>query len=94
MPPLEPSDFSIRIPKGTAPVSSGYSGFEKTNLDQILQEQGKKTLLMGGVATDYCVGQTALDGVDLGYEVYLVAEAIRGVAPETTQATIQEMTSK
>lgn len=46
MPPLEESDFDFHLPKGTAPVSSGYSGFEQTVLDNILKEQGKKVLLL------------------------------------------------
>jgi nicotinamidase/pyrazinamidase len=32
-----------------------------------------------GLATDYCVVETVLDGVRLGYEVEVLSEAIRAV---------------
>ena len=89
--PLEKSDFDFNIPKGTAPLSSGYSGFDETTLDQTLKEQQKKILLLSGVATDYCVGQTALDAKNLGYQPYLIQEAIRGVAPTTTEKMLNEL---
>ncbi len=93
-PPLRDSDFEFHIPKGVQPVSSAYSGFDGTNLDQILKEQHKNTLIISGVATDYCTGQTALDAKDLWYTTYVIEEAIKGVAPDTTANKIQEMTAK
>lgn len=91
MQPLEKSDFDFHIPKGTDPLSSGYSGFDETILDQTLRQQKKKILLIGGVATDYCDWQTALEGKYLGYEPYLIKEAIKGVAPETTKKMLKEL---
>ena len=94
MSPLKKSDFDFHIPKGTHPLNSGYSGFDKTTLDQILREQQKKILLISGVATDYCIGQTALDAKDLGYQPYLIQEAIRGVAPDTTEEMLKDLNKR
>lgn len=44
-----------------------------------------------GVATDYCVRAAALGLAAAGAQVQLVADAVRGVAPETTAQTIEEM---
>ena len=34
---------------------------------------------MGGLATDFCVLHTVKDALDLGYQVYLLSDAIRAV---------------
>ena len=48
---------------------------------------------MCGLATDYCVKCTALDAVQLGFKVYLVEDASRGVnlAPHDVAHAIEEM---
>ncbi|MCF7835116.1 isochorismatase family protein [Candidatus Gracilibacteria bacterium] len=92
--PLNESDFDLKVIKGTNAAREAYSGFDETVLDEELKKMGKKILIVGGVATDYCVGQTALDGQEKGYQVYLVNEAIRGVAQETTDAMIEILKAK
>ena len=44
-----------------------------------------------GVATDYCVRVCVLGLVEAGARVLVVEDAIRGVAPETTEQTVAEM---
>ncbi len=44
-----------------------------------------------GVATDYCVRACVLGLVEAGARVQVVEDAIRGVAPETTEQTFAEM---
>ncbi|MFN7949597.1 MAG: isochorismatase family protein [Blastocatellia bacterium] len=44
-----------------------------------------------GVATDYCVRAAALGLAQTGTRVRLVSDAVRGVAPDTTAKTIEEM---
>ncbi|MEM0371328.1 MAG: nicotinamidase [Ignisphaera sp.] len=56
-----------------------YSGFEGTNLDQVLKSREVKRIFICGVATDYCVKATALDALRLGYQVFLLMDAIKGV---------------
>jgi nicotinamidase-related amidase len=91
MNPLEKKDFDLHISKGVSPTSAGYSGFEDTSLDIELKKRGKKTLILTGIATDYCVGQTALDAIDKNYQTYLLSEAIRGVSLDTTQAKLNDL---
>jgi len=89
--PLQESDFDLKILKGQDPAREAYSGFDRTSLDTELKQRGKENLILTGVATDYCVGQTALDAVNLGYQTYLLSEAVRGVAVDTTQAKLNEL---
>ena len=65
------SGFSMRNPGGGVPVP--------TELDATLAKGGAKRLVVCGLATDYCVKATALDGVRLGYETAVLLDAIRAV---------------
>ena len=65
------SGFSMRNPSGGMPVP--------TELDSELAGGGVKCLVLCGLATDYCVKATALDGVRLGYETAVLLDAVRPV---------------
>jgi nicotinamidase/pyrazinamidase len=56
-----------------------YSFFQATDLAQKLKERGIKRLLVGGLATDYCVKETVLDGLKCGFEVFVLDDASKGV---------------
>ncbi len=51
----------------------------RTGLDGWLEDLGIETLVLAGLATDYCVFFTAMDARELGYEVVLALDAVRGV---------------
>jgi nicotinamidase/pyrazinamidase len=55
-----------------------YSFFQGTDLAQKLHKQ-IQTLFVGGLATDYCVKETVLDGLKERFEVYLLDDACKGV---------------
>ena len=57
---------------------------------------GIKQLFVGGLATDYCVKETVLDGLKLGFQVYYLDDASKGVNvnPEDSELAIKEMLSK
>jgi nicotinamidase/pyrazinamidase len=50
-----------------------------TELERLLRDAGIGTVVVCGLATDYCVKATALDGRKEGFEVYLLADAVRAV---------------
>jgi nicotinamidase/pyrazinamidase len=80
-----------RVRKGTD-GQDGYSGFtvqdpttgEKapTALDALLRDGGVERVVVVGLATDYCVKETALDAVRLGYDTAVVAAGVRPVDVE------------
>ena len=67
------------VDKGTAPDVDAYSGFDGTDLDRLLRGQGISQLVVGGLATDYCVRATVLDALARGYEVIVLEDAVRAV---------------
>ena len=60
---------------------SEFSGVDERgrSFDELLKGHGVKTLVIVGLATDYCVRATVLDGLKHGYEVYVVTDATRAV---------------
>lgn len=76
---------AVRIRKGTRPEFDSYSAFYENDrctpvgLDAALQAAGVTEIILAGLATDFCVLHTALDGRALGYEVSVVEAACRGI---------------
>lgn len=70
------------VSKATAADRDAYSGFEGTDLADQLRAAGASRLLIGGLATDYCVLNTVLDARRRGFEVLLLADAIAAVDVE------------
>ena len=50
-----------------------------------LRVKGVTKLYVVGLAYDYCVGSTALDGAKNGFTTYLVLDASKSVAPASTE---------
>ena len=91
--------FAAVTKKGMDSKYDSYSGFQddggkKTDLDQLLKKNGIRKLVVYGIATDYCVRATALDGLAAGYKVFLIKNLCRGVAPDTSQKAVEEMKAK
>ena len=72
-------DDAIVVSKATTVDVDAYSAFNGTGLADTLRERGIRRLVMCGLATDYCVLNTVLDGLAAGFEVLLATEAIRAV---------------
>lgn len=81
------------ISKGIDERADGYSGFDGTNLGQLLREEGVEEVWVGGLATDYCVKHTVLDALVEGFKVKALANAMRAVNvnPDDGEKAIREM---
>lgn len=73
-----PPDATV-ISKATRVDREAYSAFEGTHLTERLQALGTRRLVVGGLATDYCVLNTVRDAVRQGYEVLVLRDGIRAV---------------
>ena len=82
------ADAGPSVRKGTN-GEDGYSGFTMrdpltgatvpTELDGLLRSRGIRRVVIGGLATDYCVRATVLDALALGYETLVLVDAVRPV---------------
>jgi nicotinamidase/pyrazinamidase len=83
------------VRKGTG-GEDGYSGFSMrhpttgeetpTELEALLRRGGVSKLVICGLATDYCVKETAIDGLAKGFQVLVLPEAVRAVELEPGDA--------
>ena len=88
--------------KGTKKNVESYSAFgdefggkyEKTELDNWLKNRKVTDIILTGVATDYCVYNTALDALRNGYKVHLILSCTRGVMEDTTNNAKKDMANK
>ncbi|MFQ6607486.1 MAG: bifunctional nicotinamidase/pyrazinamidase [Fidelibacterota bacterium] len=78
-PELQLPQTAVTINKGTSLVKDAYSGFENTSLLQQLQNISVDEIVVCGLATDYCVKATVLDGLKARLEVTVCKDGIQGV---------------
>jgi nicotinamidase/pyrazinamidase len=78
-PDLDRTNIEFTVDKGQAVDTDGYSGFESTDLDDLLRERGITQVTVVGLATDYCVKNTALDALRAGFQTTVDSSAVRGV---------------
>jgi nicotinamidase/pyrazinamidase len=79
---LDVNAVDLVLDKGQDPQTEGYSAFEGTELDTILRDHGIDEVTVVGLATDYCVRNTALDALAQGFRVSVDPEGVRGVDAE------------
>jgi nicotinamidase/pyrazinamidase len=87
---LAPAD-APRVRKGTR-GEDGYSGFTTrdpvsgaeapTELEGMLRDESIERVVVVGLATDYCVKATALDGARLGFDTFVLLDAVAAVERE------------
>lgn len=55
--------------------------FHRTRLDRLLRARGVDTLVLVGVATEYCIQHGAADGHFRGYRVIVLKDCTAGLTP-------------
>lgn len=93
---------TVRFIKGNLPLQPGeadtsYSAYYAVdpcsgdNLPYFLESRQVGTVALAGLATDYCVGLSALDlRTKLGLEVTIVSDASRGITLESTTSMLDD----
>ena len=95
-PPVDyPTHPEGGLPKGFSKLGSGlakdgdilitkrqWGAFHGTELDLQLRRRGVRTIVLGGVATNFGVESTARQAWELGYEVVITKEATSSLAPD------------
>ena len=93
------ADLIIR--KGFRPEIDSYSAFFEndqktpTGLDGYLKSRGLNTIYLCGLALDFCVYFSAIDGAKLGYNVTVIKDACRAIDLNgSLQNSLNDMKSK
>ena len=92
-PDLDSAAIDVIVDKGQDPGTDGYSGFDATGLAERLRERGVDDLTIVGLATDYCVLNTARDALREGFGVRVDPAAVRGVEvePGDSERALEEL---
>jgi nicotinamidase/pyrazinamidase len=97
-PELKVPASAMVLSKGMGADEDGYSAFvardqDQTPLATILRDHGIKKLVIGGLATDYCVLSSVIEARQAGLEVDVIADGICGVEvhPGDTERAIEQM---
>ncbi len=90
-----PPDTQI-IDTADNPEKEAYSAFQgKTqqgiSLDQAMKERAIRRLWINGLAQDYCVCESALEGRKNGYEVHLLLAGTRPISADTGKEALRRM---
>jgi nicotinamidase/pyrazinamidase len=95
-------DYDFMVYKGVDPTQHPYGACyhnlnwrdkkrQSTGVIEYLICNDIQNVIVGGLATDYCVKNTCLQLADAGFNVFLNLKASRGIAPDTINAAIEEM---
>lgn len=96
---LNKDKWNAVFQKGTNPMVDSYSGFFDNNrqgdtgLSTYLKENGVDEIFVCGLAADYCVKFTVLDGLSEGFKTTLIVDATRAVNihPDDFEKSVEEM---
>ncbi|UCH08403.1 MAG: bifunctional nicotinamidase/pyrazinamidase [Deltaproteobacteria bacterium] len=86
------------IRKGIDREIDSYSTFTEndrqtdTGLAGYLKNANLKRIFIGGLALDYCVYWSAMDGLRKGFETLVIVELCKGIAEETIDKAMNDMT--
>jgi nicotinamidase/pyrazinamidase len=84
-PGVDQTRIEAIIRKGFRPDLDSYSAFfendrrTSTGLEGWLRQRGFSRIFLCGLATDFCVAWSAEDAVRLGFSVFVVEDACRGI---------------
>lgn len=99
-PELKLPPDAIVLSKGMDPRKDDYSAFQGVDdrgkpFPDILREMGIEKLYVGGLATDYCVKASVLEGLKHGVAITFLEDASRGVdlQPGDSARAVAEMTA-
>ena len=90
-------DFSDIIPElGPKPgdlvvTKRQWGGFYGTELDLVLRRRGVRTLVLGGISTNFGVESTARDAWERGYEIVFAEDAMAAMAAEAHQFAVAQI---
>lgn len=97
---LNVNKAQLIIRKGMNPSIDSYSGFfdngrlNSTGLTGYLIEKGIQKVSICGLAADFCVYYTAMDALELGFEVEIIGNATKAINPVEYKEKLENFKNK
>lgn len=93
---MDDSFIDHLISKGGRRDFESYSAFaddggRPTGLADLLESLGAQTLIVFGMAIDFCLGATVRDALAAGYKVIIIEELCLGISEEGSHAALAAM---
>lgn len=93
------TNSDLIIKKGTIQNVESYSAFgdefknyyENTGLNDWLKNKNITDIILVGLAMDFGIYNTALDGIKNGYKVHIILSCVKGMLEQTTNGSIQDL---
>ena len=87
-----PAAFFANCPPNPRETEA-YSAFAGSGLFELLQSLHICRIFAGGIATEYCVHNTVIDALQLGYSVVILQDAIQALnrQPNDGRQAVQDM---
>jgi nicotinamidase-related amidase len=80
---VQPTDLKV--------TKRQWGAFYGTELDQQLRRRGVRTIVIGGIATNFGVESTARAGFDQGYEMVFAEDAMSSLSAELHEFSIKNV---
>ena len=90
-PRLATDRIDVIIDKGSAREGDGYSAFESDELRTLLRTERVTAVTVTGLATDFCVLNTARDALHEGLLVTIPRKAVRGIEALSSEQALDEL---
>lgn len=97
---IDLKDIDVIVEKGINRHVDSYSAFADNNYSQItplakiLYQHFIETVMIVGLATDYCIKYTCIDAVKFGFKTWLVADCTKPVNQDDYETVLEELKSK
>lgn len=93
---LDQSSVGVIVRKGYDPSAEQYSTFDKTGLGDMLKCRGFNRAFLAGLATEYCVHDSAIDALNEGLQIVVLTDCIAGidVNPGDSARALQDVSAK
>ncbi|WP_188193795.1 isochorismatase family protein [Nonomuraea sp. SYSU D8015] len=89
--PLYPELLEVLGDQPVIERKTAFNSFLDPDFAEAVRATGRRRLLIGGIATDGCVLQTALGAQREGYEPYVVVDAAASTSKEAHDMAVQRM---
>ncbi|MDF5637841.1 isochorismatase family protein, partial [Vibrio parahaemolyticus] len=91
-------DYDFQVNKGMDPDAHPYGIFfhdiadtKTTGAHEFLKFNGIDTLVIGGLALDFCVKKSVMQALELGYNVVVNLASTRAVLPDNVENVLTEL---